>query len=327
MSRRRSCSGSSIPTDNDGRAVALLRSLLSELSSSAKKAVLSWLDGEAGSVQEKAGKSAFATENELLKSSRLLSASVSNTTGNDAVNSAADLSGFLSALSATMRDRAAAKTETALSEFLSNFSTVLRDQSMAKEKIPSSRTGSQTGTPLSAFLEGAGISQRSLPRIVQETQEEIGTSQRSLPRIVQEMQEGIGTSQRNLPQILLEAFEASDSTRKNLPQIPSEALEAIQNDLRSSLPGISASKLPQGSSLAGLTDSLSDMRALFSSLVSSARSIFLPSSGVSSPVSNSVQAPVNIHVTAAPGQAEAIGQSLYDVTQRSLLKTLQGVFA
>ena len=69
------------------------------------------------------------------------------------------------------------------------------------------------------------------------------------------------------------------------------------------------------------------MRALFSSLVSSARAIFLPSSGSSSPVSNSVQAPVNIHVTAAPGQAEAIGQSLYDVTQRSLLKTLQGVFA
>ena len=35
-----------IPTDNDARAVTLLRSLLSELSSSAKKAVLPWLEGE-----------------------------------------------------------------------------------------------------------------------------------------------------------------------------------------------------------------------------------------------------------------------------------------
>lgn len=41
----------------------------------------------------------------------------------------------------------------------------------------------------------------------------------------------------------------------------------------------------------------------------------------------SVQAPVNIHVTAPAGSPEAVARSVYDTAQRSLLKTLKGVFA
>ncbi len=49
------------------------------------------------------------------------------------------------------------------------------------------------------------------------------------------------------------------------------------------------------------------------------------SGGGKSPAS--VQAPVNIHVTAPAGSPEAVAQSIYDTAQRSLLKTLKGVFA
>ena len=39
-----------------------------------------------------------------------------------------------------------------------------------------------------------------------------------------------------------------------------------------------------------------------------------------------VHAPVNIHVTSSAAAPEAVARSIYDTAQRSLLKTLKGVF-
>lgn len=70
----------------------------------------------------------------------------------------------------------------------------------------------------------------------------------------------------------------------------------------------------------------SDLSASLASLSASARASFLPA-GVSSPQSiHSVQAPVNIHVSSSAAAPEAVARSIYDTAQRSLLKTLKGVF-
>lgn len=73
------------------------------------------------------------------------------------------------------------------------------------------------------------------------------------------------------------------------------------------------------------------IRGLMGELSASARAALAGVSGpgaagASAPAPASVQAPVNIYVTtsAAP---EAVGQSIYDTARRSLLKTLEGVFA
>ena len=70
------------------------------------------------------------------------------------------------------------------------------------------------------------------------------------------------------------------------------------------------------------------LRSLMEELSASARAqLFLAAGAGASPaVSHSVQAPVNISVTAA-APAEAVGRSVYSAAQRSLLKTLQSVFA
>ena len=44
------------------------------------------------------------------------------------------------------------------------------------------------------------------------------------------------------------------------------------------------------------------------------------------PSMNTVQAPVTINVTSAAAAPEAVARSLYDTAQRSLLKTMKGVF-
>ena len=43
-------------------------------------------------------------------------------------------------------------------------------------------------------------------------------------------------------------------------------------------------------------------------------------------VSHSIEAPVTINVTAKGAEAEALGRSVYDLTERYLLRTLEGVF-
>ena len=72
------------------------------------------------------------------------------------------------------------------------------------------------------------------------------------------------------------------------------------------------------------------LRSLIAELSGSARNALF-SGGISlsggGSVSHSVQAPVNIHVTAPAASPEAVARGVYDAAQRSLLKTLKGVFA
>ena len=70
------------------------------------------------------------------------------------------------------------------------------------------------------------------------------------------------------------------------------------------------------------------LRSLIGEMSENAKaSLFLSMPSGSAPVSRSVQAPVSISVTSAAASPEAVGRSVYDVTRRSLLKTLEGVFA
>ena len=69
------------------------------------------------------------------------------------------------------------------------------------------------------------------------------------------------------------------------------------------------------------------IRQMMGELSGAARNQLALGSGGSSSVSRSVEAPVTINVNSAAAPAEAVGQFIYDTARRSLLKTLEGVFA
>ena len=90
----------------------------------------------------------------------------------------------------------------------------------------------------------------------------------------------------------------------------------------------SGAELGPGSSLTpGAGFSLgSDLGAALDSLRSVVRESFLPVGASAAPSVQTVQAPVNIQVTSHAAAPEAVARSIYDTAQRSLLKTLKGVF-
>ena len=69
-----------------------------------------------------------------------------------------------------------------------------------------------------------------------------------------------------------------------------------------------------------------DLGASLDSLKSVVRESFLPVGTSAAPSVQTVQAPVNIQVTSSAAAPEAVARSVYDTAQRSLLKTLKGVF-
>ena len=69
-----------------------------------------------------------------------------------------------------------------------------------------------------------------------------------------------------------------------------------------------------------------DLGAALDSLRSVVRESFLPVGASAAPSVQTVQAPVNIQVTSQAAAPEAVARSVYDTAQRSLLKTLKGVF-
>ena len=71
---------------------------------------------------------------------------------------------------------------------------------------------------------------------------------------------------------------------------------------------------------------MADLRSSFSDLLSLAREAFLPAGASSVAPSHSVSAPVSIQVNSSAAAPEAVARSVYDTAQRSLLKTLKGVF-
>ena len=74
------------------------------------------------------------------------------------------------------------------------------------------------------------------------------------------------------------------------------------------------------------SEPLGDFTAALSDLMAAAKAQFLPAGAPPVPVSNSVQAPVTIQVTTPSAAPEEVGRSVYDLTQRYLLRTLKGVF-
>ena len=73
-------------------------------------------------------------------------------------------------------------------------------------------------------------------------------------------------------------------------------------------------------------DFAAEMASALDSLRSVARESFLPAGAAAAPSVHTVQAPVNIQVTSSAAAPEAVARSVYDTAQRSLLKTLKGVF-
>ena len=53
----------------------------------------------------------------------------------------------------------------------------------------------------------------------------------------------------------------------------------------------------------------------------------MPAAAQAPLASNTVEAPVTIHVSAAEARPEEIGRSVYDLAQRYLLRTMEGVFS
>ena len=103
-------------------------------------------------------------------------------------------------------------------------------------------------------------------------------------------------------------------------------LGELSESARLSLSGMLAESAGKAS-LASMADVRPSVKETLSMLTDAARSSFGLSGGGQPAVSHSVQAPVNITVNAAAAPAEAVGQVIYDTTRRSLLKTLEGVFA
>ncbi|MBQ9210934.1 MAG: hypothetical protein IJ153_04470 [Clostridia bacterium] len=123
------------------------------------------------------------------------------------------------------------------------------------------------------------------------------------------------------------SFSSTSPSKGALPSsVPIFSLPSIPSDDSPSLPASGLSGFTDLSGLFALPDTLFSLRSAFSDLTSAARSAMLPASSAAAPAAPSVQAPVNIHVTTNGSQPEALAQSIYDVTQRSLLKTLRGVF-
>ena len=69
-----------------------------------------------------------------------------------------------------------------------------------------------------------------------------------------------------------------------------------------------------------------DLGSALDSLRSVVRESFVPVGASAATSVQTVQAPVNIQVTSHAAAPEAVAQSIYDTAQRSLLKTLKGVF-
>ena len=76
----------------------------------------------------------------------------------------------------------------------------------------------------------------------------------------------------------------------------------------------------------GMADA-GDIRNSLSNMTDAARNQFALGFEGGQTVSRTVEAPVTINVTSGATPAEAVGQFIYDTARRSLLKTLEGVFA
>ena len=142
-----------------------------------------------------------------------------------------------------------------------------------------------------------------------------------------------GNEARAVPLLRGLLSELSDSARRS-------ALSGLGADLSRTLsagllPGFSSalsaslfSSFPSGSSSGVSSESpfASDLRTSLADLSAAARASMLPAGAAPGGIHN-IQAPVTIQVTSNAAAPEAVARSIYDTAERSLLKTLQSVFA
>ena len=103
-------------------------------------------------------------------------------------------------------------------------------------------------------------------------------------------------------------------------------LGELSDSARLSLSGMLAESSGKNA-LASVSDVQPAVKESLSLLSDAARSSFGLFGSGQPAVSRSVEAPVNITVNSTAAPAEAVGQYIYDTTRRSLLRTLEGVFA
>ncbi len=123
--------------------------------------------------------------------------------------------------------------------------------------------------------------------------------------------------------------EQEDSSPSHLSDFPDHFLSGWQN---LPMPKISETKtaaypfsFPASVFSAPLPD-LSSLSSDLSALTAAARMNFFPQGSGGGNQYHSVDAPVTIQVSAPAASPEAVGRSVYDLTQRHILKTLEGVF-
>ncbi len=125
-----------------------------------------------------------------------------------------------------------------------------------------------------------------------------------------------------LRELLLELSDSALETLFGNKDVVSSVEAAVHHDMSlNRSPYADVGEAGRGESM-----DFSSLSSDLSSLIDSVRSQFLPA-GVPAPTSsNSVEAPVTINVTAASASPEEVGRSVYDLTQRYLLRTMKGVF-
>ena len=114
-------------------------------------------------------------------------------------------------------------------------------------------------------------------------------------------------------------FRSSPAFMHEMKQIT--GLRSDSNKRESSATGTTS-----GNAASPAFDFAANISSAIDSLRSVARESFLPVGANAAPSVQTVQAPVNIQVTSSAAAPEAVARTVYDTAQRSLLKTLKGVF-
>ena len=165
---------------------------------------------------------------------------------------------------------------------------------------------------------------RAVPLLRSLLQELSISAKRTVLNEFQSGEEAVSGTVSSLPHASVSSSSPSKETLSS--SAPIFSLPSIPPDDSPSLPASGLSGFADLAGLSALPDTLSSLRSAFSDLASAARETMLPATSVAAPAAPSVQAPVNIHISTNGSQPEALAQSIYDVTQRSLMKTLRSVF-
>ncbi len=333
-----------IPINNESRAIPLLKALLSELSSAARQETLSTLLSDLPSSANPEALSTLLSDLPSSANPEALSSllnSLSSSTKPD------DLSSLLSelpsssnpeSLPSSFEDLSASEGQYAQSPFPNEPSpSESQDYTEQPEKTGSSKFSrfsfmlprAVPANPVASAVPAESASPAGPKGSVSSATPSGSTAPAEtvlsevLRFIFSSLNDGFSAEEPasapvsdSIAEVLQPAI--SSPVFRDNPS-PSEAsVSPNQASLTTAIPGIS-------SSLSALP-SPDDFRSVLADLVSAAQSSFLPAGSSSAPSSRTVQAPVNIHITSSAAAPEAVARSVYDIAQRSLLKTLKGVF-